>query len=147
MIDKFMEEAIKQAQKSAQEGGIPIGAVLVLDEQIIGRGHNQRIQKGSPTLHAEIDCLENAGRLSPEEYKRSKLYTTLSPCHMCSGAVLLYKIPEVIIGENISFLGAEELLKKNGVKLYVFNDERCVKIMKDYIEDNPKLWKEDIGEK
>lgn len=147
MIDRFMEEAIKEAQKSLSEGGIPIGSVLVLDDQIAGRGHNQRVQKDSAVLHAEIDCLENAGRLSPEEYQRAKLYTTLSPCSMCSGAVLLYKIPEVIIGEHITFSGAEDHLRKNGVRLYVFNDERCVKMMKDFITNNPSLWNEDIGEK
>jgi cytosine/creatinine deaminase len=143
--DLFMQEAIAEAEKGQLEGGIPIGSVLVHNNKIIGRGHNQRIQKNSPTLHAEIDALENAGRLSAEEYKQCVLFTTLSPCSMCSGAVLLYSIPEVIIGENITFMGEEELLKSRGIKLTVMQNKKCIALMKSFIENNPKLWNEDIG--
>jgi cytosine/creatinine deaminase len=141
----FMQEAIAEAEKGQLEGGIPIGSVLVHNNKIIGRGHNQRIQKNSPTLHAEIDALENAGRLSAEEYKHCVLFTTLSPCPMCSGAVLLYSIPEVVIGENITFMGEEELLKSRGIKLTVKQNKKCIALMKSFIENNPKLWNEDIG--
>ncbi|MBA2840355.1 cytosine deaminase [Methanococcus maripaludis] len=142
----FMDEAINEAKLGLKEGGIPIGAVLVYENKIIGRGHNRRVQNNSSILHAEMDALENAGRLTSNIYKNCELYTTLSPCVMCSGAVLLYKIKKVVIGENKTFLGAEDLLMKNGVAVEVLNDERCVKMMKEFIENNPKLWNEDIGE-
>ncbi len=119
--------------------------MLVLDGKIIGRGHNRRVQRGSPVLHAEMDALENAGRLAPEEYRRATIYTTLSPCDMCSGAILLYKIPRVVIGENQTFLGAEELLKSRGVELLVLNDPQLIQMMKDFIAEKPDLWYEDIG--
>jgi len=141
-----MDEAIKEANLGLKEGGIPIGAVLVYENKIIGRGHNRRVQNNSAILHAEMDALENAGRLTSDVYKNCELYTTLSPCIMCSGAVLLYKIKKVVIGENKTFLGAEDLLMNNGVAVEVLNDERCVKMMKEFIENNPKLWNEDIGE-
>ncbi|MBA2850732.1 cytosine deaminase [Methanococcus maripaludis] len=142
----FMDEAIKEANLGLKEGGIPIGAVLVYENKIIGRGHNRRVQNNSAILHAEMDALENAGRLTSDVYKNCELYTTLSPCIMCSGAVLLYKIKKVVIGENKTFLGAEDLLMNNRVAVEVLNDERCVKMMKEFIENNPKLWNEDIGE-
>jgi cytosine deaminase len=141
-----MDEAIKEANLGLKEDGIPIGAVLVYENKIIGRGHNRRVQNNSAILHAEMDALENAGRLTSDVYKNCELYTTLSPCIMCSGAVLLYKIKKVVIGENKTFLGAEDLLMNNGVVVEVLNDERCVKMMKEFIENNPKLWNEDIGE-
>ncbi|GAB4139640.1 MAG: nucleoside deaminase [Ignavibacteriales bacterium] len=145
-MDKFMEEAIKEAQKGLAEGGIPIGSVLVIDGEIVGRGHNRRIQNGSPILHAEMDCFENAGRLKAADYKRAVLYSTLSPCDMCSGTSLLYKIPKIVIGENSTFKGPEEYLKSRGVELIVLDDEKCKKMMEDFIETNPELWNEDIGE-
>lgn len=141
-----MDEAIKEANLGLKEGGIPIGAVLVYENKIIGRGHNRRVQNNSSILHAEMDALENAGRLTSNIYKNCELYTTLSPCIMCSGAVLLYKIKKVVIGENKTFLGAEDLLMNNGVAVEVLNDERCVKMMEEFIGNNPKLWNEDIGE-
>ncbi len=141
-----MDEAIKEANLGLKEGGIPIGAVLVYENKIIGRGHNRRVQNNSAILHAEMDALESAGRVTSDVYKNCELYTTLSPCIMCSGAVLLYKIKKVVIGENKTFLGAEDLLMNNGVVVEVLNDERCVKMMKEFIENNPKLWNEDIGE-
>lgn len=145
-MDKFMLEAIKEAEKGLMEGGIPIGSVLVIDNQIVGRGHNRRVQKGSAILHAEMDCFENAGRLKASDYKKATLYSTLSPCDMCSGASLLYKIPKIIIGENKTFRGPEEYLKARGVELEILNDEQCIKLMKDFISNNPTLWNEDIGE-
>jgi cytosine/creatinine deaminase len=145
-MDDFMNEAIKEAKLGLAEGGIPIGAVLVHDNKIIGRGHNRRIQKESAILHAEMDALENAGRLLANIYKNCKLYTTLSPCSMCSGAVLLYKIPEVIIGENKTFMGEEELLKSMGVDVTVLNNQVCITLMDDFIKNRPELWNEDIGE-
>lgn len=144
-MDEFMQAAYEEAMQGYREGGIPIGSVLVLDGKIIGRGHNRRVQRGSPILHAEMDALENAGRLAPEEYRRATLYTTLSPCDMCSGAILLYKIPRVVIGENQTFLGAEEWLKSRGVELVVLNDPRLIQMMKDFIAEKPDLWYEDIG--
>ncbi len=144
-MDEFMQAAFEEAMQGYREGGIPIGSVLVLDGKIIGRGHNRRVQRGSPILHAEMDALENAGRLAPEEYRRATIYTTLSPCDMCSGAILLYKIPRVVIGENQTFLGAEELLKSRGVELVVLNDPRLIQMMKDFIAEKPDLWYEDIG--
>ncbi len=146
MSDKFLAEAIKEAKLGLAEGGIPIGAVLVIDDQIVGRGHNQRVQKNSPILHAEMDCFENAGRLKPSEYSRATLYSTLSPCPMCSGAAILYKIPKVVIGENKTFMGAEDHLKSKGVEVEVVQDETCIKMMEDFIAKNEELWNEDIGE-
>lgn len=142
---KFMTYAIQEAKKGLSEGGIPIGSVLVYKSQIIGQGHNQRIQKGSPILHGEMDALENAKRQSSTVYQNSILYTTLSPCAMCSGAILLYQIPIVVIGENQTFLGEEELLKSRGVQVIVLQEQSCIKMMQDFIHNNPNLWNEDIG--
>ncbi len=144
-MDKFMLAAIEEAKKGFSEGGIPIGAVLVKDGKILGKGHNKRIQKSSAILHAEMDCLENAGRLKAEEYRKCVLYSTLSPCDMCSGAVLLYKIPKVVIGENETFKGPEEYLEKRGVVLENLNSDECKKLMQEFIRKNPELWNEDIG--
>lgn len=146
MNENFMDAAYEEAEKGRAENGIPIGAVLVIDGKIVGRGHNRRVQRKSAILHAEIDCLENAGRLKPSDYKKSTLYTTLSPCDMCSGAVLLYKIPRVVIGENVTFMGNEEYLRARGVQLTVLNDQRCIAIMREFIGQYPELWNEDIGE-
>ncbi|MET0565797.1 MAG: nucleoside deaminase [Acidimicrobiia bacterium] len=146
MPDPFLDSAIDEAGLGLAEGGIPIGSVLVLDGQIVGRGHNRRVQKGSPILHGEMDALENAGRLVAAEYRRSVIYTTLSPCHMCTGAILLYGIPRVVIGENHTFLGAEDLLRANGVEVVVADDRRCIDMMAGFIEARPDLWNEDIGE-
>ena len=146
MPDPFLETAIDEAGLGLAEGGIPIGSVLVLDDRIVGRGHNRRVQKGSPILHGEMDALENAGRLVAAEYRRSTIYTTLSPCHMCTGAILLYGIPKVVIGENHTFLGAEELLRASAVEVVVVDDQRCVDMMTGFIEARPDLWNEDIGE-
>lgn len=145
-MSEFLEAAIEEARKGLSVGGIPIGAVLVIDGNIVGRGHNQRVQNGSAVLHAEMDCLENAGRLSAAEYERSVLYSTLSPCDMCSGAVLLYKIPKVVIGENRTFHGPEDYLRSRGVDLEIVDDGECAELMTDFIRDNPDLWNEDIGE-
>ncbi|MCR9296530.1 MAG: nucleoside deaminase [bacterium] len=142
----FMAEAVGQAKQGLSEGGIPIGSVLVLDGAIIGRGHNQRVQKGSAILHAEMDALENAGRLSAREYQRCQLYSTLSPCDMCSGAVLLYGIPKIIIGENRNFRGPEDYTRSRGVELQILDDEACYQLMRDFIDSQPQLWNEDIGE-
>ncbi len=144
-MDEFLEAAIAQAREGLESGGIPIGSVLVMDGKIIARGHNRRVQRGSAVLHAEMDCLENAGRLSAGDYQRSVLYSTLSPCDMCSGAVLLYKIPRVVIGENRSFRGPEDYLRSRGVELQVMDDAECVQLMQDFIRDQPELWNEDIG--
>lgn len=144
-MDPFLKAAIEEAQKGLAEGGIPIGSVLVIDGQIVGRGHNQRIQQGSPTLHAEMDCLENAGRLSASDYSRATLYSTLSPCDMCSGASLLYKIPRIVVGENVNFQGPEEYVRSRGVDLQIINDQECIRMMQDFIRDRPRLWNEDIG--
>ena len=143
--DPFLLAAIEEARTSLSEGGIPIGSVLVLDGQIIGRGHNRRVQKSSPVLHAELDCLENAGRMPAADYRRSTLYSTLSPCDMCSGAALLYGIPRIVIGENRSFLGAEEHLRSRGVHLNILNDPDCLALMQAFQRDHPELWSEDIG--
>ena len=145
-IKKFMAVAIEEAKKGLSEGGIPIGSVLVIDDKIVGRGHNQRMQKGSATLHAEIDCLENAGRLTAKEYQKSVLFSTLSPCDMCSGAVLLYGIPKVIVGENRTFQGPEQYVRDRGVDVTILNDAECIDLMEKFIKDNPTLWNEDIGE-
>jgi creatinine deaminase len=144
--NKYMKEALKEALLGQKEGGIPIGAVLVTDGKIIGRGHNRRVQKKSAILHAEMDCLENAGRLPAKTYAKCTLYSTLSPCDMCAGAVLLYKMPVFVIGENKTFKGPEAHLKRRGVKLINLNDEKCIGILTAFIKENPWLWNEDIGE-
>lgn len=144
--DPFLEAAIEEARKSVAAGGLPIGSVLVIDNRIVARGHNQRIQKGSPILHAEIDCLEHAGRLQPADYRRATLYSTLSPCDMCSGAVLLYKIPRVVIGENRTFRGPEDYVRSRGVELVILDDPTCIELMRTLQRDRPQLWNEDIGE-
>ncbi len=145
-MDEFMKASIAEAQKGWEEGGIPIGSVLVLDGKIVGRGHNRRVQKGSAILHAEMDCLENAGRLNPSEYRRAVIYSTLSPCDMCSGAILLYKIPRVVVGENSTFQGPEEYLRSRGVELEICNEPECIRLMNEFIRAKPELWNEDIGE-
>jgi len=145
-MDEFMRAAIQEAEKGLTEGGIPIGSVLVHRGHVIGRGHNRRIQKNSAVLHGEMDALENAGRLAASVYRECVIYTTLSPCSMCSGAILLYGIPKVIIGENRTFLGEEDLLRSRGVSLQVLEDDTCIRMMTDFIRGNPKLWNEDIGE-
>ena len=146
MIDIYMKAAIEEARKGMDEGGIPIGSVIVYKGEIIGRGHNRRVQKGSAILHGEMDALENTGRQPASVYRECVLYTTLSPCSMCSGAILLYNIPKVIIGENKTFLGVEELLKSRGVKLEVLQNSECIDLMAEFIFTNPALWNEDIGE-
>lgn len=145
-MDEFMQAAIDEAKKGLAEGGIPIGSVLVIDGKIVGRGHNQRVQKGSAILHAEMDCLENAGRLTAKDYQRAVLYSTLSPCSMCSGTALLYKIPKIIIGENQTFQGPEDYVRSQGVELQILNDPTCIKLMEAFIAAKPELWNEDIGE-
>ncbi len=144
--DSFLEAAIAEARLGLAEGGIPIGSVLVHDGRVIGRGHNRRVQKGSAILHAEMDCFENAGRLRAQVYRSSTLYTTLSPCAMCSGAILLYGIPRVVAGENQTFLGAENLLRQVGVTVEVVQAGECIELMKQFIAAHPALWNEDIGE-
>jgi len=141
-----MQAAIDEARQGLQSGGIPIGSVLVVGDKIVGRGHNRRVQQGSSVLHAEMDCLENAGRLTVADYAKSTLYSTLSPCDMCSGAILLYKIPTVVIGENKTFQGPEDYLRSRGVRLELADSEECVRLMRDFIEANNDLWNEDIGE-
>jgi len=143
--DPYLRAAIDQARQSLSEGGIPIGSVLVHDGQIIGRGHNCRVQTGSAIDHGEMNCLRNAGRLSAKVYRQSTLYSTLSPCPMCSGAIVLYKIPRVVVGENQTFLGAEEYLRANGVQVQVVQDAECIALMTEFIRSNPQLWNEDIG--
>ncbi|HAB52966.1 MAG: tRNA-specific adenosine deaminase [Ignavibacteria bacterium RIFOXYB2_FULL_35_12] len=145
-MDEFMRTAIEEARKGLAEGGIPIGSVLVQDGKIIGRGHNQRVQKGSAVLHAEMSCLENAGRLKAADYKKCVLYSTLSPCDMCSGTILLYGIPKVVIGENHTFKGPEDYLRSRGVELVLVNSQECKDLMQKFIEEKPELWNEDIGE-
>ena len=142
----YMNIALDEARKGAAEGGIPIGSILVVDGQVIGRGHNKRVQEGSAVLHGEMDALENAGRLKAGMYREATLYTTLSPCSMCSGALLLYKIPRVVIGENRTFLGEEDLLRQRGVEVIVLDDLQCKAAMDQFIEENPAIWAEDIGE-
>jgi cytosine deaminase len=144
-MDPFLWAAVEEARKGLAEGGIPIGSVLVIDGKIVGRGHNQRIQQGSATLHAEVACLENAGRLSAADYSRATLYSTLSPCDMCSGASLLYKIPRIVVGENVNFQGPEAYVRSRGVDLTIINDPECIQLMQDFIRDRPQLWNEDIG--
>lgn len=146
MVDKFLDAAIQEARQGLRAGGIPIGSVLVIDGEIVGRGHNKRIQRSSSVLHAEIDCLEDAGRLTAAEYKRSVLYSTLSPCDMCSGAVLLYKIPTVVIGENRTFQGPEDYLRSRGVQLEIVDSSECFRLLQDFSRENVSLWNEDIGE-
>lgn len=145
-MDPFMQAAVEEARAGLAEGGIPIGSVVVHNGKIIGRGHNQRVQKGSTTLHGEMDALENAGRQPASVYRECTLYTTLSPCPMCSGAILLYGIPKVIVGENQTFMGDEELLRSRGVELTVVDDPDCIELMTNFIRDKPELWNEDIGE-
>lgn len=145
-MDPFLQAAIDEAQKGKQEGGIPIGSVLVHDGKIIGRGHNRRVQEGSAIHHGEMNALENAGRQPAKVYRESVLYTTLSPCPMCSGAILLYGIPKVIAGENKTFLGEEALLRSRGVDVQVLQDPTCIELMETFIRENPQLWNEDIGE-
>ena len=146
MPDKFLEAAIEQARQGRESGGIPIGSVLVIDGAIAASGHNRRVQRGSSILHAEMDCLENAGRLAAADYQRAVLYSTLSPCDMCSGAILLYKIPKVVVGENRTFRGPEEYLRSRGVEIEIADNEECVQLMQDFIRENDALWNEDIGE-
>ncbi len=145
MSDRFLAEAIAEARVGLSEGGIPIGSVLVVHGEILGRGHNRRVQKGSSILHAEMDCLESAGRLRSADYRRGTLYSTLSPCDMCSGASLLYGIPRIVIGENRTFRGPEDYLRSRGVVLEIVDDEECVRMMRQFIAARPDLWSEDIG--
>ena len=145
-MDPFLQAAIEEAEKGLAEGGIPIGSVLVHQGRILGRGHNRRVQSGSCVLHGEMDALENAGRQPAAVYRECTIYTTLSPCSMCSGAILLYGIPRVVIGENVSFLGEEALLASRGVQLVVADDARCKRMMADFMREHPALWNEDIGE-
>jgi cytosine deaminase len=144
-MDPFLQAAIEEAKKGLAAGGIPIGSALVLDGKIIGRGHNQRVQNGSVIHHAEMNCLENAGRRTAAVYRRCVLYSTLSPCPMCSGAVLLYKIPRLVVGENITFQGPEAYVRSQGVQVEVLNDPACLQLMRDFIAARPELWNEDIG--
>jgi cytosine/creatinine deaminase len=144
-MDPFLQAALDQARAGLATGGIPIGSVLVCDGSIIGRGHNQRVQKGSVIEHGEMNCLENAGRQRASVYRRCTIYTTLSPCPMCSGAILLYAIPRVVVGENVNFLGAEDHLRAKGVKVEVAQDSECIQLMRDFVARNPELWNEDIG--
>ena len=144
-MDPFLQAAIEEAKKGLAAGGIPIGSVLVLEGKIIGRGHNQRVQHGSVIHHAEMNCLENAGRRTAAVYQRCVLFSTLSPCPMCSGAVLLYKIPRLVIGENVTFQGPETYVRSLGVKVEIFNDPTCIQLMRDFIAARPALWNEDIG--
>ena len=144
-MDPFLDAAVEEARQGLAEGGIPIGSVLVVDGRIVGRGHNRRVQRGSAVLHAEMDCLESAGRLRAADYRRATLYSTLSPCDMCSGAALLYGIPRIVIGENRTFSGPESYLRERGVELVLADDERCVRLMEEFIAARPELWNEDIG--
>jgi cytosine deaminase len=143
--DQFLEAAIEQARKSLAEGGIPIGSVLVHDAKIIGRGHNCRVQSGSAIDHGEMNCLRNAGRLPASVYRNSTIYSTLSPCPMCSGAIVLYRIPRVVVGENVTFQGAEDYMRANGIAVEVLQDAECIEMMTGFIRDKPALWNEDIG--
>ncbi len=144
-MDQFLEAAIAEARAGLAAGGIPIGSVLVCDGEIIGRGHNQRVQQASVIHHAEMNCLENAGRQKASIYARCTIYSTLSPCPMCSGAIVLYKIPRVVIGENVTFQGAEDYMRANGIAVEVSQKEECIQLMRDFIRDHPELWNEDIG--
>jgi cytosine deaminase len=142
----FLRAAISEAEQGRREGGIPIGSVLVIDGKIVGRGHNRRVQKGSAILHAEMDALENAGRLTARDYRRAVLYSTLSPCDMCSGTALLYRIPRIVIGENETFRGPEDYVRSRGVEVEVAHNPDCIRLMMEFIRDHPELWNEDIGE-
>ena len=142
----FLPFAIAEAEAGLAEGGIPIGSVLVIDGEVVGRGHNRRVQQGSAILHAEMDALESAGRLPAGDYRRATIYTTLSPCDMCTGAILLYGIPRVVVGENRTFVGGEQLLRDRGVRVDVVDDERCVELIEAFIADHPDVWNEDVGE-
>jgi cytosine deaminase len=144
-MDEFLEAAVAEAEAGLAEGGIPIGSVLVHEGRVIGRGHNRRVQRGSAILHGEMDALENAGRLPAAVYTRSVLYTTLSPCAMCSGAILLYRIPRVVVGENVTFRGEEDLLRDRGVIVDVVQDASCIELMRRFIQEHPAIWNEDIG--
>jgi cytosine deaminase len=144
-MDPFLDAALDEARQGLAEGGIPIGSVLVIDGRIVGRGHNRRVQRGSAILHAEMDCLENAGRLTARDYQRAVLYSTLSPCDMCSGTALLYKIPRIVIGENRTFQGPEDYVRSRGVQLEIVSDPRCIQLMEEFIRQRPELWNEDIG--
>lgn len=144
-MDSFMQAAIEEAIKGRDEGGIPIGSVIAYRDEIIGRGHNRRVQKGSAVLHGEMDALESTGRKPARVYRESVIYTTLSPCSMCSGAILLYGIPRVVVGENRTFMGEEELLRSRGVELEVLQNEECIELMRTFIAERPELWNEDIG--
>ena len=143
--DLGMQAALDEAKMGLAEGGIPIGSAIVIDGKVAGRGHNRRVQKGSAVLHAEMDCLENAGRLTAKDYARATLYSTLSPCDMCTGAILLYKVPRVVVGENLTFRGPEDYSRSRGVDLKVLDDPDCVRLMEDFIKAKPSLWNEDIG--
>lgn len=145
-MDPFLEIAIEEARKGLAEGGIPIGSVLVIDGKVVGSGHNRRVQNGSAILHAEMDCLENAGRLRPADYRRAVLYSTLSPCDMCSGTALLYRIPRIVVGENRTFRGPEDYLRARGVALEILDNAECYQLMQEFIALHPELWNEDIGE-
>lgn len=145
-MNKFLQAAVDEARLGRSEGGIPIGSVLVIDDQIVGRGHNRRVQQGSAILHAEMDCLENAGRLKAQDYRRATLYSTLSPCDMCSGAALLYEIPHIVVGENRTFQGPEQYVRSRGAQVEVVDDAECFDLMKSFIAEHPELWNEDIGE-
>jgi len=145
-MDKFMQAAIEEAQQGLAEGGIPIGSVIVHNGKVIGRGHNRRVQNGSPILHGEMDAFENAGRQSAQTYRDSIIYTTLSPCAMCSGAIILYGISRVVIGENYTFMGEEALLKSKGISVQVLQNQQCIDLMQSFISSKPTLWNEDIGE-
>lgn len=144
--ESFLSAAIDEARRGLSEGGIPIGSVLVIDGRIVGRGHNRRVQRGSAILHAEMDAIENAGRLSAADYRRATLYSTLSPCDMCSGTALLYRIPRIVVGENRNFRGPEEYLRSRGVTVDVLDNAECIHLMEDFIRSRPELWNEDIGE-
>ena len=144
-MDPFLDAALDEARQGLAEGGIPIGSVLVIDGRIVGRGHNRRVQRGSAILHAEMDCLENAGRLRAADYRRATLYSTLSPCDMCSGTALLYGIPRIVIGENRTFRGPEDYLRSRGVALEIADDGECVRLMREFVAARPELWDEDIG--
>ncbi|ASK68453.1 tRNA-specific adenosine deaminase [Shewanella bicestrii] len=145
-MDEFLQAAIDEAKQGLAEGGIPIGSVLVIDGKIVARGHNKRVQQGSALLHAEMDCLENAGRLTAADYQKATLYSTLSPCDMCSGAILLYGIPKVVVGENVTFQGPEAYVQSRGVEVTVVDNHECKQLMRDFIAAKPQLWNEDIGE-
>jgi cytosine deaminase len=145
-MDEFMKLALEEARTGLAEGGIPIGSVLVIDGKVVGRGHNRRVQQGSAILHAEMDCLENAGRLKPSDYRRAVLYSTLSPCDMCSGTALLYRIGRIVIGENRTFRGPEDYVRSRGVELEIVDSQECALLMEEFIAKCPELWNEDIGE-